>query len=754
MKLNHLTKWINRDFFVKLCNLLVIVFLFFLPYYLFNGRLFLGGDDTRLHYVYPLNFLQNLSFYSWVNISSLPSYLPNHHSIPFLLILYFLGLIIQSKTILFYATFSFPFVLGFIYFQKFIKLFVDNNPEIPFISSLIYIFSPITAISQMSTFLFSMYLVGLIPLIGYYYVVFLKYGKEIDIAKVVVISILLSITFYAIQWIAAVLLPLSCGLLVLIFIDSPIRKILKKSLIFFYFVLSSQIFWLFPFFMSLVYKGGNDLGNKLASKDFVNSFAQTVQSTATDNIIYPLLTFYHRQIAFDYGWQVSHVFSSYFDYVLPFSTIFIFILFLGILKYNNLLRKDKGKVFIFFFISFMFALYFSTINIGVLKNLFIFLGYLPGFAIFRNFTDKFAIGYIFIYSTLIGLCLYVIKKSYTFYPFILISVIAVTFVNFWPVKQIVAQPLWKTSNIFTTVALPQEYIFFTQNAKKVIPNDANIITFPQNLADYSIVSENDGKHAYVGTSPFKFFTGINDLSGSGSYPSLISSKIHDSIMNRKYNELLDLFSQINVGYIMVTQNIPNEVLNSYLFDKSYLKFQDRQMLGSIIDREVLRSEKGNYIIYKLRNSPKTIILNGKIEYQKVNQVLYKIEIKNLTKNQKLIFLESYHPGWKLFLSKNGTSMRNDYFSNIKFIFSKTVFDNTHKSANPYGNEWTINPQKIIGKFNNSYYKKEKDDSIDLVLYLYFYPQYYFYFGVVLTIIFLSCGLMLLNYKKNERREKN
>ncbi|SRR5260221_3577323 len=204
-------RFIHKVFSTKSIPLAIdicfIIFLFALPYYLFQGRLFLGGDDTRLHYVYSFNFLKDLSFFSWDNISSLPSYLPNHHSLPLLTIFTLLNSLVRIKVAVFYFAFSLPFVLGFVYFEKLIKEFIPKEWIISLICSLIYILSPITVISQMFNFLFSMYLVALIPILAYYYVAYIRRGNKTDIYKVVIYSIAFSIAFYAIQWIAAVLLP-------------------------------------------------------------------------------------------------------------------------------------------------------------------------------------------------------------------------------------------------------------------------------------------------------------------------------------------------------------------------------------------------------------------------------------------------------------------------------------------------------------------------------------------------------------------
>lgn len=734
-----------------LVNIFFILLFLLLPYYLFEGRLFLGGDDTRFYYSYPSEVLKSLSLFSWNNISSLPLFIPNHQYIPLLLISLFLEKILVSKVILSYFSFSLVMILGFVYFQKFIRELIGKEYLISFTGAIIYILSPIIAASHLVYFLSPVWLVCLVPIISYYYVCFMRRGKSIDIVKVVIWSICLSLAFYAVVWIAAILVPLLCGIIIFsIFVENPFKKRVKKTLVFISFIFSSQLFWLVPFAMSLRNVGENNLGVKPVSKEVVNSFAPTVLSIATGNIIYPLLTFYHRQIVFDFEGQLKYVFLNYFDHVLPLGLIFIIVLFLGIVNYRRSLNKDRQLVFLFFLFTFIAALYFFTVNIGVLKYIFLFFGFIPGFSVFRNFIDKFSLGYIFIYASMLSLCLLVIKKYSKFYFLLIFMTIAVVLINFVPIKQVINRPVWTTKNIYQTLYFPDEYLEFAEKVKSTIPTTVGVIAFPQNIASYAIITEDNAKNAYVGTSPFKFLTGVNDLSGTASFPSSISSNIVDSITDRNYQYLLISLSQINVGYLMVTSNVPPEVKNSYLFKKEYLRFQDEQLIRSITSRELIKSKLGNYKIYKIKNSTSLINSTGNVYFKKINPVKYKIVIKNLNSSEKFYFHETYHPGWKLF--SNERNYKNTVLSNfldVHYLLRKPIFDDSHHPLGAYGNEWVIKKETIVKNIDSSRYVLNKDGSIDVILTLYFLPQVYFYIGTVLSLVMLFLGFLGL-YKKNKK----
>src|SRR5690242_2903936 len=110
-------KWIFLEKHLPLVvNTCFIIFLLILPYYLFQGKLFLGGDDTRLFYIYPQEYIRNVSFFSWVNLSSVGWNFSYQSFMPFVALWSFLEILIKSKTILSYFSFSLPFILGFIFF--------------------------------------------------------------------------------------------------------------------------------------------------------------------------------------------------------------------------------------------------------------------------------------------------------------------------------------------------------------------------------------------------------------------------------------------------------------------------------------------------------------------------------------------------------------------------------------------------------------------------------------------------------------
>src|SRR5581483_7049964 len=156
-----------------IANLITVFFLLLLPYYLFQGKFYIGGDDTRLFYSFPLDFLKNVTFFSWYNVSTIGINVSNQYLFPFLVLWIGLSFVITNKIILSYFAFSLPLIVGFIFFQKFVREifeFKEKHGIESFLAALFFILSPILIINQLFIFLTTMWLLALLPVLSYLFV--------------------------------------------------------------------------------------------------------------------------------------------------------------------------------------------------------------------------------------------------------------------------------------------------------------------------------------------------------------------------------------------------------------------------------------------------------------------------------------------------------------------------------------------------------------------------------------------------------
>jgi hypothetical protein len=755
----------NTRLFLNLGFILIILLL---PYYLFSGKLYIGGDDSRLLYVYPILYLKNVVFYSWHNFSSLSTNNAGQALVPFLTTWSLLASIIKSKMVLDYLSFSLPLILGFIFMQKLIGEIIEDSNKYKMeilLGALFYILSPIIIQNQLAIVLDSFWLLGLIPIVFFYLIKYLKTSNFLYVLFSMFLCMLFSIGLFAIPWLLGFLLPLLISVVVLsVFNRKFIKEYFRKFTIFCFSILFTQAFWLMPFMSSYFSTQKNDVGASVLSKDFLNSFSGTVISTATGNIIYPLLNLFHRQITLDFDWSLKSVFLNYYDKIIVFNLLFIVIIFLGIFFYKNFLVIKERKIFIFIFIAFLFSLFLFTVNVGPLRDIFLLLGNIPGFVMFRNFYDKFALGYVIYYSALITFCMVILKRKYLkFSKYLLLLFFLVLIINVAPIKNVIDRPFWTTKSTYTNIQLSNEYLDFLNKAKLQIQPTSNILSFPFNKASYAIVKEDNSNNAYIGTSPVGVLTGINDFSGDLSFDANNAAKINGYIANRDYKSLNNFMARFNINYVMVTKNIPVEVKKSYLFADRDLSKQDSQMINAITDKKILESEKGNYILYSAKNQLPLFISNN-IIYQKVNPVMINLHVMNLKEKTPIIFRDAYNAGWKLFsggaskcdnpkffgstISECANNEHQFNLNEISFLFKNSVFVNSHVSYGEYGNEWILDPIYIKNHFDSKSYTLNKDGSINLSLTLYFYPQLYFYIGVFISI--LTFIIAIIYYLKGKR----
>lgn len=767
---------LNKITSLRSQNFLAILFLLILPYLIFDGKLFLGGDDTRLFYTYPLEFIRNISFFSWHNVSSVGINSSDQYILPFMTLWLILKEIIPSGIAISYFAFSLPLILGLLFFQKAIRELLNLNHKYDlevFLGSLFYIFSPILIINQMFIFLTAICLIGVIPINIYLFIRYLKTSNFKFVLMAAIATMLLMGILYTLPWVFGFMLPVSLGLIIISFFYSFKQKIffIRKFIIYFGFMILTQSYWLTTFVSSYFSADSNSFAQKFGSKGFLDTFSPTIITTATGNIFYPLLNLFHRQIAMDFNWKLIDVFKNFYDITFVFNLIFIVVLIGGVLGFRKYYSRENKKIFIFLISTMMILLYLFTVNIGILKDLFLILGKVPGLLMFRNFFDKFALGFVIIYSFATTSCLVVLKKKFPKkYPYIALTFFVVVILNFLPVKSTVNSPLWRTENIYRMINIPNEYLGFMKYINDNIPSTNTILSLPFGTSTYTIIKDEDTNNVYVGISPVKIFSGVNDISGHYSFNySQEANTIDSIIINKAYDKFNSILYKYNVNYIILTKNIPQEVLNaSWLFDKNMLAKQDRNFEIAITGNKLFTSKNGSYELYetKMKNS---LIKGNNVYFQKISPVKHKIMIKNLGNKEDLYFNDTYHGEWRLYLDnypKNDLckkfeihdkdkkiyecSPKNILFEkeDLGYVFKKDIFKNSHVPFNNFANQWTIDPEIIKNNYPSNMYKKNSNGSIDIALTLYFVPQDYFYYGMGFSMFSLLLGSIYV-YKKRK-----
>jgi hypothetical protein len=152
------------------------------------------------------------------------------------------------------------------------------------------------------------------------------------------------------------------------------------------------------------------------------------------------------------------------------------------------------------------------------------------------------------------------------------------------------------------------------------------------------------------------------------------------------------------------------------------------------------------------------IKTPQLEYKQINPTKYIVNVKGASESFPLIFSESFHPGWKIyiqpallgqgtgkFISENNQgTIQNENLYGAKFydlLFRKPVSDDRHLLINGFANAWWIELKELEqqGKIN-----KNIDGTHDFSVYIEFESQKYFYIGLLISgLTLLACLAYLL-----------
>ena len=111
-----------------------------------------------------------------------------------------------------------------------------------------------------------------------------------------------------------------------------------------------------------------------------------------------------------------------------------------------------------------------------------------------------------------------------------------------------------------------------------------------------------------------------------------------------------------------------------------------------------------------------------VSYQLISPTEYTVHLKSVKDPLYLNFTENYHPQWKL---RVGEFSWYDGRSNNYFLDESTHFKN---QANL--NSFFIDPKTICKTFTC---KRNDDGSYDIEMTLYFLPQSYVYWGLIVSV---------------------
>ncbi len=736
--------------FVFLCLILIPI--------LFWGKdYFVGGDDGRLYYMYPYEYFKNFttSIISENNIGGLGFYFPQSYILSFSFLIYIIKTISFGAVNIQYLMLSLNLAFGFLGMYLLLGIFIKTtnikNIYIKSISSLMYIFSTFTFISGWGNQLFAIYFISIFPIVLYIFSKGVLENKYIYTLLSTIILSIFSTLILSVPW--ALALTITSLPVIIYLIKKDYKIFLKHLFIFIIILLLLNIYWIYHLLNSRNNDiKDNDIVNSLTSQEFIEANKNTIISVSkNNNVLYPLLNLPHYSIQKDFSWNTLSIYEGWHLKFFNFNYIYLIIILAPIIFFRAKIKKHT--IYIYSLLIFLIILYLYTANIGKEGiNIFIFLSEkIPLFTLFRNMYDKFAISMAFIYAFLFAISLYIIADLKIFYKnilyFIFILVILLNSIPFFR-GDYFNLPIWTTQNIYPKVnELNSDFIDLANFIKDNEDNNGKYLWYPLNKANYVFIQDVSNKNGfYFGVSPLKVVSNKTDFTGILGFLSQ-GENIGDKILNKDYEHLLNFFAKMNVNYIIVYNDLPTEIKDSYVY--SYRSSGDLYAVQQEIKDKLLGDKVRDFGRYSLYNINKDYSYNkihlsdslnelsreynDNITYERINEGHYKIYIENLKSDSYLNFLDIYHKMWRL------SNKDIDY----------NIFKNTKKFD--YANSFYINYEDIIK--NNQGYTLNQDGSINLELDLVFEPIRYnnILYTISGTTLVLSLGYIGYNLSRKKMR---
>ena len=561
-----------------------------------------------------------------------------------------------------------------------------------------------------------------------YLIYFLLYYYKGTIRETVFVAIIFSfigsqIQFFIISFIFIVIY--------FIFYKERFRKI--NAMLFIFIVLLINLPWISNFIT------GNasieNLSDKANEVSFQNSYQQDSLSIFS--------------LVFSKATQIRRF------YTLPYQLFFILFFVVSLFP---LLFKDKDKLIfsssliVFFFLA---TGYFRNIKIPI-----IYLFY----PIFRQ------VGH---FSSIIIFLLFCIgtynKKNknmlnlYLFFAILFILMNSFMYINNYPI---------------TDFSKNRDKFLEFHNFNKLDQTTYRVLNYPF-FNQYSFLYQNKTDRSGFLTSnsgydSFSIYSG-NDIINNYVPPHDFNKSIQYLFITVN-NYSVESLKKYNIKYIYDLSEIYESNYERFVSKETYnnnlaLIKNDPNFVKKIINNNGKKVTLVKPKIVRLNNFLSRIYSDGS-SFKKLNPTKYKIYIENISSQQNLSFLESYHSGWKLYLQKNPTDEwcepiefygntntteceHNQRFfegEEFSYLWKEPVFDGGHGKVYDYANGWTIDSEYIMENYSEEYYTENPDGSINVEMVLYFKPQSYFYLGLLISgMTLLGCVGYLLYTKMLERR---
>ncbi len=703
--------------------------LFLMPNLLWGNLYIAGGDDGRLYYIFPLEYLKNFSLNILSNngLGGNMGYFPVSYSAPTLLVLALFKYLfpLWNTQLLAYGMIV---SLGFVFFYKFLQEWIPAKNAYMFWSgitvSLLYVLSPYVGRTYFQHQLISIFSIMVVPGCLYLFVVGVKRKSSVYVIASSLFYSLFSSTVYSLPWMLPVVFTLIP--LFLYFTRGNQGYIWKALAIFVCVTLLSNMYWIIHYITPLVYQTGESLATKtFQPPEVIKQNNDTIAAlTRLNSPVYQMISYLRT------SWSAREgptVFQS-------IGVLYIFFILLAGAVMRPV-QKSLRRLFIIAVIGLLLAMLFITPSFGE-WNLMLFQllnTYVPFFGMFRNMYDKFALAMAFHYAFTLYVALSIFGKINisNIYRYIgLVLVVLVMGIRAFPY----IAPAYRDADYSTRISgtFNQDFMDLTEYLKSH-PTSSRYVWLPMTYPGYVFVSDAKGvNHFYSGISPLQFLAKASDMAGYYGIQTpidpLFNGTFFELLKKGEYDAIGRILREQNIGYVIVNhEQLPQEAL-IFLDAYDFMTLQGEEYKKAILG-EKIRNFGTRYSIYTLNKKyalptvfsapdiEKSSSQIVPVEFQKLQDNSYEVNLKGASHAAELVFLEPYHSLWNIYVAHAGESRR---------------YDADHKAAYRFGNAWHIDPAAIAAKFPDMV-RKSGDNAYDIDFEIRFLPERYTVPALIVSI---------------------
>ncbi len=617
--------------------------LFLIPNIFWGDLYIVGGDDSRLYYLYPLKYLKNFSFNVMSNntLGGNLGYFPVSYSAPTVAFFYILKQLLPAMNTQLFA-YGAILAFGFIFFYRFLREMVTGKSPWYFLSavtaSLFYIFSPYVTRTFFQYQVISIFLLAVVP--GGLYL-FVAGVKQKRMAFIVISALLYSVfssTVFTLPWFLPVIFTL---IPFFVFLGWRYGWHAGRALgVFIAVTVLSNLYWIIHFIIPMVYKTGEAaLTSSLSSVTFKTQNADIIYALSFLNSPVSQIVNYLRT-----SWSARQGIGLVDSLGAAYLLI---ILAAGVLLAN--VKKYTRLLYVTSVFGLLLAMMFITPNFGQ-WNVVVFQffnAHVPFFGMFRNMYDKFSLAMAFGYAFAFFAALVVIGEAKIRYRFMLPAILLL-FTIFQGIPYI--HPFYNDDQYSTRVSgkMNQDFLDLTAYLKNM-QTSSRFIWLPMTFPGYIYIGdEQNPNHFYAGLSPLQLLSKKSDIAGFYGIGTSADPELHwkllELLKNNLYEDIGRILGTQNIGYVIVNREIlPPEgrnALNGFYF----LDLQTEEFFITILGRKI--QDFGNrYSLYTINEKFFIPTVSGASAFQKLPDGSYEVTVTDTP--TQIILREPYNRLWKI-----------------------------------------------------------------------------------------------------------